>query len=78
MRIVKNAVVRKNEILDMAEKLFCADGYDNTSTNDILAELSIARGTLYYHFKSKKRGTDLVNYFCVNFRVSLPKNAFNW
>ena len=37
MRIVKNAVVRKNEILDVAEKLFCADGYDNTSTNDIQA-----------------------------------------
>ncbi|MGN0750779.1 MAG: TetR/AcrR family transcriptional regulator [Treponema sp.] len=49
MRIVKNAVVQKNEILDVAEKLFCADGYDNTSTNDILAELSIARGTLYYY-----------------------------
>ena len=49
MRIVKNSVVRKNEILDVAEKLFCADGYDNTSTNDILSELSIARGTLYYY-----------------------------
>ena len=49
MRIVKNAVVLKNEILDVAEKLFCADGYDNMSTNDILAELSIARGTLYYY-----------------------------
>ena len=49
MKIVKNAVVRKNEILDVAEKLFCADGYDNTSTNDILIELSIARGTLYYY-----------------------------
>ena len=59
MRIVKNSVVRKNEILDVAEKLFCADDYDNTNTNDILAELSIARGTLYYYFKSKKRGTDL-------------------
>lgn len=54
MRIVKNAVVRKNEILDVAEKLFCADGYDNTSTNDILAQIGIARGTLYYHFKSKE------------------------
>ena len=49
MRIVKNAILWKNEILDMAEKLFCADGYDNTSTNDILAELNIARGTLYYY-----------------------------
>lgn len=54
MRIVKDAVVRKNEILDVAEKLFCADGYNNTSTNDILAEVGIARGTLYYHFKSKE------------------------
>ena len=54
MRIVKNSVVRKNEILDVAEKLFCADGYDNTSTNDILSEVGIARGTLYYHFKSKE------------------------
>ena len=49
MRIVKNSVVRKNEILDVAEKLFCADGYDNTTTNYILIELSIARGTLYYY-----------------------------
>ena len=49
MRIVKNAILWKNEILDVAETLFCADGYDNTSTNDILAEVGIARGTLYYY-----------------------------
>lgn len=54
MRIVKDAEERKNEILDVAEKLFCAKGYDNTSTNDILEEVGIARGTLYYHFKSKE------------------------
>ena len=54
MRVVKEAVERRNEILDVAERLFCANGYDNTSTNDILAEIGIARGTLYYHFKSKE------------------------
>ena len=54
MRIVKEAAERRNEILDVAERLFCAKGYDNTSTNDILAEIGIARGTLYYHFKSKE------------------------
>lgn len=54
MRIVKEATERRNEILDVAERLFCANGYDNTSTNDILAEIGIARGTLYYHFKSKE------------------------
>ncbi|MGN1168368.1 MAG: TetR/AcrR family transcriptional regulator [Lachnospiraceae bacterium] len=54
MRIVKDAEERRNEILDVAERLFCARGYDNTSTNDILKEIGIARGTLYYHFKSKE------------------------
>ena len=54
MRIVKEASERRNEILDVAERLFCTRGYDNTSTNDILAEIGIARGTLYYYFKSKE------------------------
>lgn len=54
MRVVKEAEERKNEILDIAEKLFCTKGFDNTSTNDILNEIGIARGTLYYHFKSKE------------------------
>lgn len=58
MRIVKEATERKNEILDIAEKLFCTNGYDNTSTNAILAEVGIARGTLYYHFKSKEEILD--------------------
>lgn len=54
MRIVKEAQERKNEILDVAERLFAAKGFDHTSTNDILEEIGIARGTLYYHFKSKE------------------------
>lgn len=54
MRVVKNADERKNEILDTAERLFSTKGFDNTSTNDILNEIGIARGTLYYHFKSKE------------------------
>lgn len=58
MRVVKDAAVRRSEILDAAERLFVAKGFDGTSTNDILAEVGIARGTLYYHFKSKE---DILN-----------------
>ncbi len=58
MRVVKEAEERKNEILDAAEHLFGTKGFDNTSTNDILNEIGIARGTLYYHFKSKEELLD--------------------
>lgn len=58
MRIVKEAAVRRNEILDAAEELFVARGFDATSTNDILERVGIARGTLYYHFGSKEEILD--------------------
>lgn len=58
MRVVKEAAERRNEILDVAEELFVTKGYDKTSTNDILERIGIARGTLYYHFKSKE---DILN-----------------
>lgn len=54
MRVVKEAEERRNEILDVADKLFTQKGFEGTSTNDILEEVGIARGTLYYHFKSKE------------------------
>lgn len=54
MRIVKEAEARRNEILDAAEELFSQKGFDGTSTGDILGKVGIARGTLYYHFKSKE------------------------
>lgn len=54
MRVVKDAEERRNEILDVAEVLFGTKGFEQTSTNDILKEVGIARGTLYYHFKSKE------------------------
>ena len=60
MRIVKEAEERRTEILDVAERLFGAKGFDQTSTNDILNEIGIARGTLYYHFKSKEDILDAV------------------
>jgi len=54
MRTIKKAQERRNEILDAAEELFNQKGFDGTSTNDILEKVGIARGTLYYHFKSKE------------------------
>lgn len=66
MRIVKEAEERRNEILDAANELFSQKGFDGTSTNDILERVGIARGTLYYHFKSKEDIMDaLINRYNV-------------
>lgn len=54
MRIVKEAEERRKDILDAANELFFQKGFDGTSTNDIIEKVGIARGTLYYHFKSKE------------------------
>ncbi|WP_046173549.1 TetR/AcrR family transcriptional regulator [Domibacillus indicus] len=54
MRVTKKAKERRNEILDAADELFGQKGFDGTTTNDILEKVGVARGTLYYHFKSKE------------------------
>ncbi len=60
MRVIKAAEVRKEEILDIAERLFETTGFNGTSTNDILNAAGIARGTLYHHFESKEAVLDAV------------------
>jgi len=54
MRTIKEPEIRKGEILDAAEKLFAAKGYEAATVNDILTAVQIAKGTFYYHFKSKE------------------------
>ncbi|MGO3602729.1 MAG: TetR/AcrR family transcriptional regulator [Enterococcus malodoratus] len=58
MRVSKDPTVRKNEILDVAGRLFAEKGFDQTSTGEIITQAGIARGTLYYHFKSKEEIMD--------------------
>jgi len=54
MRTIKEPEIRKGEILDAAENLFAAKGYEAATVNDILETVQIAKGTFYYHFKSKE------------------------
>jgi AcrR family transcriptional regulator len=43
----------RQEILAAAGILFMKKGYDATSVDDIAEAANVAKGTLYYHFKSK-------------------------
>lgn len=53
-RTVKDPDVRRQEIVDAATELFLAQGYDRTSTNDVMQKLNIAKGTIYHYFESKQ------------------------
>lgn len=45
---------RKQELLKIAYRLIITNGYEGTSVDEIIAEAQIAKGTFYYHFKSKE------------------------
>ncbi|MBK8085531.1 MAG: TetR/AcrR family transcriptional regulator [Devosia sp.] len=53
-RIVKPQVARRDEFLDVAQRLFAAAGYDATSVNQIIAAVGVSKGAFYHHFQSKE------------------------
>lgn len=61
--------MRRNDIIDTAEKLFFEKGYENITMADIAEEAELARSTLYLYFKNKKeiylaisvRSTEILN-----------------
>lgn len=60
MRIVKEHDERKNEILDVSQRLFSEKGYGKCSVNEIINEIGIAKGTFYHYFKSKEEVLDAI------------------
>lgn len=54
VRIVKKPEERRREILSTSRDLFLKQGYENTTIQDVLTKLGIAKGTAYHYFKSKE------------------------
>jgi AcrR family transcriptional regulator len=46
--------MRRNEILDAAQRLVYTKGYEQMSIQDILAEVKISKGAFYHYFDSKQ------------------------
>jgi AcrR family transcriptional regulator len=55
-RIIKEEeyAVRRNQILDSAQKLVYTIGYEQMTIQDILNDLSISKGAFYHYFDSKQ------------------------
>lgn len=54
VRTVKDHDSRRSEILDTAQQLFYQKGYEQTSIQDLLNAVGIAKGTFYHYFASKQ------------------------
>lgn len=59
-RISKEHEERKNEIIDVAEELFLAHGFEKTAVSDIVRKIGVAQGLFYYYFKSKEEVIDTI------------------
>jgi AcrR family transcriptional regulator len=46
--------MRRNDIIDAAEKLFFSSGYENVTMDDLAKELEMSRAALYLTFKNKE------------------------
>lgn len=60
MRITKHPEERKQEILETALGLFEEKGIQKTSMNDIAETMGVAKGLIYYYFRSKEELVEAV------------------
>ena len=70
--IVRPVPARRDELLDVAQRLFASNGYDGTSVNQIIAELGVSKGAFYHYFTSKE---DLVEALACRFAKATAAQA---
>lgn len=66
-RTPQDPKIRVDEILDTAEPLFAANGYRQTTVQDITNKMGVAKGMIYYYFKSKEEILEAV----INRQISI-------
>lgn len=52
-RTIKERHERYTEFLDAAQRLFFTQGYEQTSVQDIIRAVGVAKGTFYHYFETK-------------------------
>lgn len=50
---VQRGRATRGHLIDVATRLFAAQGYDDTSIEAVLREAGVSRGSLYHHFAGK-------------------------
>lgn len=66
---------KRQEMLAVAERLFCLKGYEATSVQDILNVLHISKGGFYHHFASKEELLTTLFYQRAEHALQLAEDA---
>lgn len=53
-RVVKPAAVRRQELVDLAQRLFLERGYERTTVGDVIDAAGVSKGAFYHHFRAKE------------------------
>lgn len=61
MQEPKDSEERKDEFIDVAEKLFKENGIVDTTVNSIVKDMNVAKGLFYYYFNSKEDVIDAIS-----------------
>lgn len=72
---MKKGERRKQDLLNIAYRMFIEKGYENTSVDDIIAEAGIAKGTYYYYFESKEATLEAVIEMMIEKAENIAKAA---
>ena len=72
---MKKGEKRKKELLKIAYDLFLTQGYENTSVDEIIEKAQIAKGTYYYHFKSKEQMLEEVIDMMIDSETEMAKQV---
>ena len=72
---MKKGEKRKKELLKIAYDMFLTQGYENTSVDEIIEKAQIAKGTYYYHFKSKEQMLEEVIDMMIDSETKMAKQV---
>src|SRR5271156_6479687 len=74
--------IRREELMDAAERLFLAQGIAATSVDAIVAGADVAKGTFYLHFQSKEQllaalQQRFIDDFCADLQAAIDQRPAN-
>ena len=72
---MKKGEKRKQELLKIGYDMFLTRGYENTSVDEIIEKVQIAKGTYYYYFQSKEQMLEEVIDMMIDSETEMAKQV---